>query len=59
MISILNKRNGRGRGDGRGDTKREEVKKRKMSERIGNRITRDYHNEKTQQQSWWNDHEKT
>jgi hypothetical protein len=41
MIPILTERNGRGRRDGRGEKEREEVKKRKMSERIGNRITRD------------------
>jgi hypothetical protein len=50
MIPILNERNGRGRRDGRGEKEREEPKKRKMSERIGNRITRDSRNDKTQQQ---------
>jgi hypothetical protein len=31
----------------------------KMSERTVNRITHDFHNEKTQQQYSWSDHEKT
>jgi hypothetical protein len=52
-------RNGRGQRDGRGEKEREETKKRKMWEKMGNRITREAHNEKTQQTHSWNDHEKT
>jgi hypothetical protein len=59
MILILNERNGRGRKKGRRENEREEAKKRKISKRIVNRITRDSHNEKAQQQYSWNNHEKT
>jgi hypothetical protein len=52
----FNERNGR---DGIGKKEREEAKKRKISERILDRINRDSHNEQTQQQVPWNDHEKT
>jgi hypothetical protein len=47
MIHILSQRNGKGRRDERGENEREEGKKRKMSERMINRKTRDSHNENT------------
>jgi Mor family transcriptional regulator len=59
MLPISDKRNGRGRRDGRGEKEREEAKKRKMSERMVNRITRDPHNEKIHQSYSRNGYEKT
>jgi hypothetical protein len=46
VIPILNERNRRGRRGERSEKEREEAKKRKMSERMVNRIIRDSHNKR-------------
>jgi hypothetical protein len=48
-MPILNKRNRSGGRGEKGEKEREEAKKRKISERIANQITREFHNEKIQQ----------